>query len=82
MVLSCVNGRGGARGLAYQLLPNQNRFTCKATGCRKQYSNTNDTVFADHKMSYKDMLLGIRFFMKEAKGNTVISLSKDLGVTY
>jgi len=62
-------------------LTNQKKFKCAKAGCRHQFSITSDTPFAHRKLSYKEIISGIRFFAMEAKGRTAIALSHQMGVT-
>jgi transposase-like protein len=61
-------------------LENQNRWKCKS--CHKQFSVTSGTIFAYRKMPLRDILTGIRTFILNAKGNSAIALSKELGCDY
>lgn len=61
-------------------LENQKRWKCR--GCKKQFTVTSGTIFAYRKMSLRDILTGIRSFILNAKGNTAIALSKELGCDY
>ena len=61
-------------------LENQKRWKCKS--CHKQFSVTSGTIFAYRKMSLRDILTGIRTFILNAKGNSAIALSKELGCDY
>lgn len=61
-------------------LESQKRWKCR--GCKKQFTVTSGTIFAYRKMSLRDILTGIRSFILNAKGNTAIALSKELGCDY
>ena len=55
-------------------------FKCK--GCKKQFSVTSGTIFADRKLPIRDYLLAIAIFANGAKGYSMLQLSRDLGVSY
>lgn len=55
-------------------------FKCKA--CRKQFSLTSGTIFADRKLPVRDYLLAIAIFVNGAKGYPALQLSRDLAVSY
>ncbi|MDH4130114.1 MAG: IS1595 family transposase [Spirochaetota bacterium] len=55
-------------------------FTCKA--CRKQYSVTSNTIFADRKLPLQDYLGAIAIFTNGVKGYSALQLSRDLDVQY
>lgn len=55
-------------------------FKCKA--CRKQFSITSNTIFADRKLPIRDYLLAIAIFTNGAKGYSALQLSRDLSVSY
>jgi transposase-like protein len=67
-------------GLDHWRLENQKRWKCR--GCHHQFTVTSGSIFAHHKMSLREILTGIRTFILNAKGNTAISLSKELGCDY
>lgn len=69
-------------GLNNHWLENQKRWKCKNAGCRKQFTITSGTIFAHRRMPYKELLFAIRLFSAEAKGNTAVSLSKDIKRSY
>jgi len=56
------------------------RWRCKA--CRKDFSVTSGTLFADHKLPLKAYLLAIAIFCNEVKGKSMLAMSRDLGVQY
>jgi transposase-like protein len=56
------------------------RFRCK--GCKKDFSITNGTLFASHKLPLRCYLAAIAFFCNEVKGKSALALSRDLCVSY
>lgn len=63
-------------------LANQRRYKCKAPKCRKMYSVTVGTPFAHHKLSFTNILIGIRAFTAENKGRSAIAISHELDCDY
>lgn len=55
-------------------------FKCK--GCEKQFSLTSGTIFADRKMSYRDILIAIAIFVNGAAGHAALRMTRDLGCSY
>jgi transposase-like protein len=56
------------------------RFRCKA--CRKDFTLTSGTIFADHKAPLRTYLAAIAIFCNEAKGKAALAISRDLGMSY
>src|ERR1700704_1125678 len=56
------------------------RFRCK--GCKKDFTLTNGTLFASHKLPLKAYLAAIAVFCNEVKGKSALALSRDLGLSY
>src|ERR1700724_1034263 len=56
------------------------RWRCKS--CRKDFSVTSGTLFAFHKMPLRSYLIAIAIFCNEAKGKSMLALSRDLGTQY
>ncbi len=56
------------------------RFKCKS--CYNQFSVTSDTIFANRKMGYCDLLAAICLFVNAAKGISALQLCRDLNVQY
>jgi transposase-like protein len=54
------------------------RWRCKA--CRKDFSVTNGTLFAFHKMPLRNYLAVTAIFCNEVNGNSALALSRDLDV--
>jgi transposase-like protein len=55
-------------------------FKCK--GCRRQFSVTSCTIFADRKLAIRDYLAAIALFCNGAKGVSALQLGRDLDVQY
>jgi len=56
------------------------RFRCRA--CRKDFSITNGTLFASHKLPLRAYLAAIAVFCNEVKGKSALALSRDLGTSH
>src|SRR5471032_2476807 len=56
------------------------RFRCKA--CRKDFTLTSGTIFADHKAPLRTYLAAVAIFCNEAKGKAALAISRDLGMSY
>ncbi len=56
------------------------RYKCKA--CRKQYTVTSGTLFANHKLELRDYLMAIIIFTNAVKGVSASQMSRALGVQY
>jgi hypothetical protein len=55
-------------------------FKCSA--CKAQFSLTSQTIFANRKLSIRNILSAIAIFMNGAKGHSALQLSRDLNVQY
>lgn len=58
------------------------KWKCRAKQCRRQFSATSQTIFASHKLSFRDMLLAMAHFANALKGISAIRLSQELEVSY
>ena len=56
------------------------RWRCQA--CGKDFSLTNGTLFAFHKLPIRSYLAAIVIFCNEVKGKSALALSRDLDVQY
>ena len=56
------------------------RFRCRA--CKKDFSITNGTLFASHKMPLRSYLAAIAILCNEVKGKSALALSRDIGTSY
>ena len=56
------------------------RFRCKA--CKGDFSITNGTLFASHKLPLRGYLAAIAIFCNEVKGKSMLAMSRDLGLSY
>ena len=57
-----------------------NRYRCKS--CRGDFSATSGTLFAWHKMSFKELLHAMLAFLNEVKGKGTLPLTRETGATY
>lgn len=53
------------------------QFKCKA--CHAQYSPTSQTILANRKMSFTDLLAAICIFVNAVKGISSLQLARDIG---
>src|SRR5579871_2652925 len=56
------------------------RFRCRQ--CRKDFSITSGTLFAQHKLPLRCYLAAVAIFCNEVKGKSALALSRDLNVSY
>ena len=56
------------------------KFKCKA--CHRQFSVTSETIFANRKMDFVDLLAGICMFVNGAKGKSAVQVSRELDCQY
>ena len=56
------------------------RYRCRA--CKKDFTITNGTLFASHKLPLRAYLGAIAVFCNEVKGKSALALSRDLGVSH
>src|ERR1700748_1544730 len=56
------------------------RFRCKA--CKADFTITNGTLFASHKLPLRAYLAAIAIFCNEVKGKSMLAMSRDLGLSY
>lgn len=56
------------------------RFRCQ--GCKADFSITNGTLFASHKLPLRAYLAAIAIFVNEVKGKSMLAMSRDLGLSY
>src|SRR6202166_1378694 len=71
---------GGVDAYDCRRLKGAPRFRCK--GCKKDFSITNGTLFASHKLPLRCYLAAIAIFCNEVKGKSALALSRDLCVSY
>lgn len=60
----------------------QTRKSWRCADCKKTFTLTSGTLFADHKLSLQDYLAAIVLFTNGAKGISALQLSRDLQVQY
>lgn len=58
------------------------RFKCRARDCRCEFSVTSGTIFAHHKLPFRQLLAAIALSVHEAKGKAALKLVRELGVQY
>lgn len=56
------------------------RYRCR--GCMKDFSVTSGTLFASRKQPIRIYLAAIAIFCNELQGKSMLSMSRDLGVSY
>lgn len=55
-------------------------FKCK--GCEKQFTVTSKTIFASHKLKYRQMLMAIKLFVDGVNGDAALHMRRVLGLSY
>lgn len=60
--------------------PQDKRWKCR--GCRYTFSVTSDTVFANRKISYQDLIAGALMWMNSAAGQPALELKRHWNTTY
>lgn len=58
------------------------RFKCRDKSCRHEFSVTSGTIFAHHKLPFRQLLAAIALSVHEAKGKAALKLARELGVQY
>ena len=58
------------------------KWKCQSKACRRQFSATSGTIFASHKLSFRDLLLAIAHFTNSAKGISAVRMTQELEVSY
>lgn len=57
------------------------RFVCIQRGCRSEFTVTSGTVFANHKLSLRRLLMLLAIFTQSVKGKSALELARELNVT-
>jgi transposase-like protein len=60
----------------------QTRKNWQCKGCGYNFSVTSGTIFANRKLSMRDILGAIAIFVNGAKGHSALQMSRDLDVQY
>lgn len=60
--------------------PKDRRWTCR--GCRKAFSVTSDTVFANRKLALQDLIAGTLMWVNSAGGQPALELKRHWNTTY
>ena len=63
---------------ALYTIKTRRKWKCKA--CTYHFSVTSGTVFASHKLEFRDILFAIALFTNGAKGVSALQISRDLNV--
>lgn len=58
------------------------KFKCREPECRKEFSVTSGTIFANHKLSFRTMLALVSMSANSVKGKAALQVSRELGVEY
>lgn len=59
---------------------NKIRLCWRCKHCTESFSVTRGTPFQDHKLSFKELLMGLLLFISEANGISIHKLSRELNV--
>jgi transposase-like protein len=60
--------------------PKDRRWTCR--GCRKAFSVTSNTVFANRKLALQDLIAGTLMWVNSAGGQPALELKRHWNTTY
>jgi len=58
------------------------RLKCGAKECRREFSVTSGTIFANRKLSFRQMLAVLALSVNTAKGQSAIQISRQVGIAY
>ncbi|GGF01324.1 DDE transposase [Aliidongia dinghuensis] len=58
------------------------RFKCRAKDCRCEFSVTSGTIFAHHKLPFRQLLAAIALSAHAVKGKAALQVARELGVQY
>lgn len=56
------------------------RFKC--AGCRKEFTVTSGTIFANRKLAFRQMLAVIALSANSVKGKAALQIAREVGVQY
>ena len=65
---------------ALYTIKTRRKWKCKS--CAFQFSVTSGTIFASHKLEFRDILFAIALFTNGAKGISALQMSRDLNVQH
>ncbi|AWW74566.1 IS1595 family transposase [Erythrobacter sp. KY5] len=63
-------------------IPTRRKWRCKSKVCGRDFSATSDTVFASHKLPFRDLLLLVAYQSQAKKNFNAIDMSQELEVQY
>lgn len=58
------------------------RFVCIQRECRREFTVTSHTVFANHKLSLRQLLMLLAIFTQSVKGKSALEMARELRVTH
>ena len=70
---------------AYRLTRNGrrwNRFRCREPACRREFTVTSQTIFSDHKLSFRKMLAVMALWVHSVKGKAALQVCREVGISY
>ena len=70
---------------SYRLMRNgkrMNRFKCVERTCRREFTVTSQTIFSDHKLSFRKMLTIIALHVHAVKGKAALQICREVGISY
>lgn len=59
-----------------------NRFKCREATCGREFTLTTETMFWQHKLSFRDMLLVVGLAVNSVKSKSALQLSREMSITY
>ena len=58
------------------------RYKCREKTCRAEFSVTSGTIFASHKLSFRQILAVLSMSANSVKGKAALQAARELGVQY
>jgi hypothetical protein len=58
------------------------RFKCRDKDCRCEFSVTSGSIYASHKLSFRQLIGVIAFAANSVKGKAALQVTRELGVQY
>lgn len=59
-----------------------NRFKCSDADCAREFTVTTNTIFWQHKLTFRRMLLIVALAAHSVKGKAALQLSREVAITY
>lgn len=65
---------------SHYVVPRRRQWVCKH--CRRMFSVTSETIFSDHKLPLKTLLVAMVLFVHSVKGLSAMQLQRNIKVSY